>query len=286
MDTLKQFNDKFGTEQQCVDYLASIRWPDGFCCPRCQYDEFWQIANRKYKCKKCGYQTTVTSGTFFQDSHISLDKWLKAAWYLTSTEERKTAVELQKLLDLGSNRTALLVMDKYASIWEGCVDHRLEGVVEVQTRKVVVSRKKEKKTVLLIAAAELQGLKVGRIQMGIVQENYYPSENDFIRKVITPGSKLIGVYWNDSNILFESNEYTRAHKKFNYTFKYTRQTLDKLAYFIQETEEKDSLISDYIENYHRKHNRLKGTVGFETLVRAAIASPPVSSKDLDRIFRK
>lgn len=275
MDTLEQFEEKFGTEQQCLDYLASLRWPEGFRCPRCHHDEFWQIADRKYKCKNCGYQTTVTAGTLFHDSHISLDKWLKAAWYLTSTEGRKTAAKLKEILDLGSNRTALLVMDKYALVWDDCVDHRLDGVVEVQTRRIMVPSKKGKVSVLLIAAAELKGMKVGRIQMGIVRDRYYHSENEFVRETIIPGSKLIGVRWNDNNILFDSNEYTRDKKRPDYTFKYTTQALDDLVYSIREIQKQKSTLSRFMKAYCFKHNRLKGTVDFETLVRAAIASRPV-----------
>ena len=183
MDTLEQFQEKFGTEKQCLDYLTSLRWPEGYRCPKCHHNEAWQVGDRKYKCKNknCHYQATVTAGTLFHDSHIPLVDWLKAAWYLTSTEERKTAKDLQKLLVLGSNRTALLLMDKYALVWEKSVEHHLKGVVEVQTRKILIPRKTGNTVVSFIAAAELQGSKVGRLQMGILREKFYRSENDFVR---------------------------------------------------------------------------------------------------------
>ncbi|WP_083266499.1 transposase [Arthrobacter sp. U41] len=30
-----QFQDWFSTDDACLKYLAKLRWPDGFICPRC-----------------------------------------------------------------------------------------------------------------------------------------------------------------------------------------------------------------------------------------------------------
>ena len=274
METLERFQEKFGTEKQCLDYLTSLRWPEGYRCPRCHHSAAWQISDRKYKCKNCHYQTTVTAGTLFQDSHIPLVDWLKAAWYLTSTEERKTARDLQKLLGLGSNRTALLLMDKYALVWEKSVEHHLKGVVEVQTRKILIPRKNGNAVVSFIAAAELQGSKVGRLQMGILREKYYRSENDFVRETILPGSKLAGVRWNNSNLLFASKEYSRIAKRPDYTFKYAMKALDDLEHSIDTIRKQKSTIPRYIREYCSRHNRFKGTGDFEALVKAALKFNP------------
>ena len=34
--TLSEFEARFSTERACRAYLAQLRWPDGFVCPRCQ----------------------------------------------------------------------------------------------------------------------------------------------------------------------------------------------------------------------------------------------------------
>ncbi|WP_374200345.1 transposase [Arthrobacter sp. M4] len=30
-----QFQDWFSTDYACVEYLAGLRWPEGFVCPKC-----------------------------------------------------------------------------------------------------------------------------------------------------------------------------------------------------------------------------------------------------------
>lgn len=42
--TLKRFQEKFDLEDACRDHLFQIRWPNGFCCPKCEHQEFfWAI---------------------------------------------------------------------------------------------------------------------------------------------------------------------------------------------------------------------------------------------------
>lgn len=280
MDTLEDFEKQFGVEKQCLDYLTRLRWPNGYRCPRCHHDESWKISDKKYKCKNCGYQTTATAGTIFQDSHVPLTDWLKAAWYLTSSSGKKTAAELQKLLGLGSNRTAQLMMDKFSLVWDSCVGYQLEGTIEIQTRKILLPISKEKKSVLFIAAVELYGAKAGRVRMGIVREKFYQNENEFVRKTIAPGSKLLGVRWSNSNQLFQTGEYERTAKRPEYTFKYAVKALDDLASSIERIRAQKSTIPRYIRQYCFRKNRLLGKVEFETLLKAAIDFQPTPYGEL------
>lgn len=95
-----------GTDRQCREYLTAIRWKYGFVCPRCKCPEAWKTYETKFKCKKCGYKMSVTSGTVFQDSHIPLNKWFLAIWFLAESGKKISADMLQKELELGSNRTS------------------------------------------------------------------------------------------------------------------------------------------------------------------------------------
>jgi len=64
--TPKQFRRRFRTERDCLRYVIKRKWPDGFRCPRCDHDQAYLIASRrKYQCKRCGHQTTVTANTIF-----------------------------------------------------------------------------------------------------------------------------------------------------------------------------------------------------------------------------
>jgi transcription elongation factor Elf1 len=35
-NNFEEFIEQFQTEKDCIEYISSIRWPNGFKCPRCQ----------------------------------------------------------------------------------------------------------------------------------------------------------------------------------------------------------------------------------------------------------
>ncbi len=41
--SLIAFQRRFPDEDACAQYLASIRWPAGFCCPACGHDRAWRL---------------------------------------------------------------------------------------------------------------------------------------------------------------------------------------------------------------------------------------------------
>ena len=83
-DTLLEFQKMFSSEKACRDYLVKIRWDDGFCCPVCSHNKFWEMSSKLYWCKNCNQRTSVTSGTIFHSSHKSLRLWFNAIWYVVN----------------------------------------------------------------------------------------------------------------------------------------------------------------------------------------------------------
>lgn len=74
----------FSNEQICIDAVASLRWLDGKpVCPKCNAAEgerkhYWFATQKRWKCYSCRKQFSVKVGTIFEDSPLSLDKWLTA----------------------------------------------------------------------------------------------------------------------------------------------------------------------------------------------------------------
>ena len=66
--TLLELERRFSTEEACREYLAQLRWPDGFRCPRCGHSEAWCTARGLHHCEQCRHQSSVLAGTIFQDT--------------------------------------------------------------------------------------------------------------------------------------------------------------------------------------------------------------------------
>ena len=52
------------------------------------------------RCHECRYQVSVTAGTIFQDTHIPLQLWFQAMWWMTTQKNGASALGLQRILGL------------------------------------------------------------------------------------------------------------------------------------------------------------------------------------------
>jgi transposase-like protein len=86
-----------------------------------------------YQCVECKKQFTVTVGTIFENSHIPLRKWLIAWYLLCSSKKGISSLQIQRMLGLGSYRTALFMIHRirYALAQPEFTTY-LKGVVEME----------------------------------------------------------------------------------------------------------------------------------------------------------
>lgn len=115
----------------------------------------------KFKYKKCGHKISVTSGTVFQDSHIPLNKWFLAIWIVAEYGRKATADMLQRELELGSNRTALSILNKIKKARYTTKTVKLEHTVEINRETI----KFHGQALPLLIAVEAIGNAIGQIRI-------------------------------------------------------------------------------------------------------------------------
>jgi transposase-like protein len=111
--TLQQAIRHFSDDQVCIDTVASLRWSGGKpTCPACGHQEHYYLATQKrWKCKECSKQFSVKLGTIFEDSPITLDKWLVALWMLVNCRNGISSYEVSR--DLGiTQKSAWFVLHR------------------------------------------------------------------------------------------------------------------------------------------------------------------------------
>jgi transposase-like protein len=98
--TLQAATKHFADEQVCIDTVARLRWSDGRpTCPACGHKDHYYLATQKrWKCKECWKQFSVKVGTIFEDSPLSLDKWLIALWMLVNCRNGVSSYEIGRSL--------------------------------------------------------------------------------------------------------------------------------------------------------------------------------------------
>ncbi|MBE7158430.1 MAG: transposase, partial [Rhodospirillales bacterium] len=121
---LLAFIARFGTETQCIAYLADLRWPGGYRCPKCQGRVGWQLPSRPrtWECAGCHHQESVTAGTVLHRTRTPLPKWFLAAHLMGNDKRGVSASHLQRELGL-----------RYETAWT--IAHKLRhGLSEDDTR--------------------------------------------------------------------------------------------------------------------------------------------------------
>lgn len=110
--TLLEAIQYFSDEQVCIDTVASMRWADGPVCPDCESRELHYLSNQKrWKCRKCRRQFSVKVNSIFEDSPISLTKWLPALWLLVNCKNGISSYEIAR--DLGvTQKTAWFILQR------------------------------------------------------------------------------------------------------------------------------------------------------------------------------
>lgn len=216
--SLAEFEEQFGTPQQCWQYLFELRWPLGFACPRCDRRRYWRRKSGLLVCAACGFQASVTAGTVFQDTHKPLSTWFRAMWWVTSQKNGASALGLQRVLGLGSYRTAWAWLHKLRRAMVRPGRDRLHGAVQVDEtywgalEEGRQGREPGKKA-LIVIAVEQDGRKLGRVRMRRVPDASAKSLHAFVKDSVEPDSTVETDGWSGYSGLAQLGYTHRASKQ-------------------------------------------------------------------------
>ena len=137
---------EYSDESKARALLESLRWPNGAFCPHCGCKQVYKIVSRQqtavvsgqrkqrqglYSCSDCRKQFTVTVGTVFEASHISIAKWMMAVFLLCSSKKGISSHQLHRMLKL-TYKTAWFMSHRiHYAMKEGPLAGLLGGVVEI-----------------------------------------------------------------------------------------------------------------------------------------------------------
>jgi hypothetical protein len=133
----------FATEEQCLAYLEAKRWPNGVRCLTCGSKEISRITRKVskktdnkraqlFQCLEptCKQQFSATTGTIFNGSHLSLDKWYMAIALIVDAKKGMSALQLQRHLKV-NYRTAWYLAHRIREAMNDPDGLKLTGTVEI-----------------------------------------------------------------------------------------------------------------------------------------------------------
>jgi len=128
----------YSDEGKAREILEGIRWPNGPVCPRCGGVDPYRLTPKPgsrtrqglLKCRACRRQFTVTVGTIFEDSHISLGKWLMAFHLMVASKKGMSAHQLHRMLGITYRSAWFMAHRIRYAMQQPPLVGKLKGIVE------------------------------------------------------------------------------------------------------------------------------------------------------------
>jgi len=113
--TLRQFQDRFPTEESCLVHLMRVRFGERHDCEKCgKGARFYRVkARRSYACEWCGAQVYPTAGTPFDRTRTSLRDWFFVMFQFCASRNGVAAKEVERQLGV-----------TYKTAWRMCHEIR------------------------------------------------------------------------------------------------------------------------------------------------------------------
>lgn len=155
---IREAHEKFATDEQCLQYIEKMRWPDGIVrCPTCgdknveRYERPTTQGKRRskerdekrakrpnvrrwfYICRNndCREQFSPTAGTIFHDTHLPLIVWFQAIALMLNAKKGLSAAQLQRDLGIGGYKTAWYLNHRIREVMGDDNIPKLGGIVEI-----------------------------------------------------------------------------------------------------------------------------------------------------------
>jgi len=131
-ETLQQAVQYFSDEDTAFEFVRSMRWADGVpVCHFCNSRESYALSVRgTWKCRECRRKFSVRAGTIFEDSPISLGKWMGAFWLIVNAKNGISSYEIHRALGV-TQKTGWFMLQRIRLAMQNGSIVKIGGQVEV-----------------------------------------------------------------------------------------------------------------------------------------------------------
>jgi hypothetical protein len=285
--------DRFGDEESCQTHLFNLKWPAGFVCPRCKGTECYCIQDRglfQCKNKKCRYQASLTAGTIFHKTRISLRKWFLAIHLMTSDKRGYSAKGLEGQLEINHTSAWLLFHKLRDAMASRDSSYRLYGHVQLDEAFFgapdgLQGRGTNKAKVFVAVSADADG-RPWNVKMQVADAVNSLTALEFAEQNISKGCRVITDKLNIYPILAK-NGYTHeavrsSSAEAEVKLKWVHVLISNAKAAVTGTFHglDTKHLQSYLDAFCYRFNRRYVTDIFSNLLNACISGPAITYRDL------
>lgn len=196
--SLPDFQRQYGSVEQCRAAVYQLRWPTGFCCPRCGHAHGHVLRARPLvQCARCRKQTSLTANTLFHSTKLPLTTWFLALYFISQTKTGMSSVELARHLGVQQNTAWMILHKLMSAMADKEAERRLTGHIEVDDAYLggrlhdkKVGRGSPNKVPFLLAIEKSKDGHPLRVLISVVEGFRKAVIRAWIRQHVKPGSRI------------------------------------------------------------------------------------------------
>lgn len=97
----EQLEEMFNSDEKCLEFLANLKWADGFVCKKCGNTNSCPGKEPfSRRCTKCKSKETATNGTIFHGVKFPISKAFYIAYNVCKRKEDISTYEFGRRLSL------------------------------------------------------------------------------------------------------------------------------------------------------------------------------------------
>jgi hypothetical protein len=220
----------FSNPDNCIDYLAIRRWPNGkVVCPTCGCETVkFSEKRRTWTCAKHHNKRefSIKVGTVMEDSAIPLDKWMMTTWMVTNCKNGVSSYEIARDVKVTQKSAWFMLHRIRLAMQDDFFGSKLNGEVEVdetfiggKARNMHISERKRRITgtgtkdkTAVIGILE----RGGKVRASVVPSRRKKVLQEEVYKHVTAGAAL----YTDALLSYEGLASDYAHQVVDHATQY------------------------------------------------------------------
>lgn len=281
---LIEFAERFNTDEDCIEYLAYLKWLEGFKCVKCGHTGGQIRANSSRTCNKCSHTESATANTLFHKVKFGVRKAFFICFEMATTTKSLSASYVAVRFGV-TEKTARLFMHKVREAMKSSENHPMDGNVHVDEfvvggkEKGKVGRSYHVKKKKVVCAVELTDEGKVKRMYSMKIDNYSAKELEKIfEKHISQQATIVTDKWKGYRPLMEQYNITQIESDNGMNFKALHSMIHQVKSWIRTTYSwvSEFNINRYLDEFCYRINRslMKENI-FNNLLRKMVAADKI-----------
>ena len=286
---LLEFAERFKSDEDCKEYLAHMKWSEGYVCLKCGHKASQTRNGFSRVCNKCSHIESATANTLFHKIKFGVRKAFFICFEMTTTTKSLSASYMAERFGV-TEKTARLFMHKVREAMKSSGNHPIDGDVHIDEfviggkEKGKVGRSYNSKKKKVVCAVELT-------QEGKVKRMYSMRIDDYSAKElkkmfdahISPDATVTTDLWKGYRPLMKQYDITQIESNNGLNFKALHTMVHQVKSWIRTTFSWVSAfhVDRYLDEFCYRLNRsqMKENI-FNNIIKRMVAADKIYQVEL------